>query len=210
MVLNPKGGCGKSTLATNLAGYYASKGNKVGLADHDPQQSSLAWLEQRPEDAATIEGYAAYVEGARAPRGLDHLIMDVPAGVHGTALTPLLRAAETVLVPVLPSPIDIRAVTTFLDELISNNRVSREQTKVALVGNRVRENTRVYLALVGFLKRTKLPFVGTLRDTQNYIRAAERGLSVFEFAPSATEIDRKQWARITRWLNSAKAQPAPK
>ena len=122
--------------------------------------------------------------------------------------TPLLRNVQTVLVPVLPSPIDIRAVTQFLDELLATNRVNREQTKVGLVGNRVRENTRVYLALVGFLKRTKLPFVGTLRDSQNYIRAAERGLSVFEFAPSATEIDRKQWARVTRWLNSAKAKPS--
>ncbi len=208
MVLNPKGGCGKSTIATTLAAYYAERGNKVALADFDSQSSSLDWLAQRPASLPEITGFAAFEPATRIPRTFDFLIMDAPAATHGKDLTQLIRAAQTILIPVMPSPVDIRATSAYLDDIMVRNQVVNEKTKLAVVANRVRENTKIYRALTQYLKGLKIPFIGTLRDSQNYIRAMESGQSIHEFAPAATEIDRKQWAKIFRWLNSAKALPA--
>lgn len=207
MVINAKGGCGKTTLATNLAGYYAAeKGQAVAIADFDPQLSSLDWLKQRPEGRPEILGIDASDGSFRAPRNIDILILDVPAAVHGKVLTDLVKRAESLVIPVLPSPIDMRACAHFIHELLLVGKVDREQVKLAVVANRVKENTLIFHALEQFLRRLKIPRIGTLRDTQNYIRAAERGLSVFEMAPSAVEHDLEQWASITRWLNSKRSR----
>jgi len=205
MVINAKGGCGKTTLATNLAGFYASKGQNVAIADFDPQGSSLDWLKARPEDRPTITGIAAYEGSFRTPRNIDTLILDVPAAVHGKILTALVRRAESLVIPVLPSPIDMRACAHFIQELLLVGKVNRDEVKLAVVANRVRENTVIFHTLEKFLKRLKIPRIATLRDTQNYIRAAERGLSIFEMAPSAVEHDLEQWKSLTRWLNSKRS-----
>jgi chromosome partitioning protein len=208
MVLNAKGGCGKTTIATNLASYYTWElEQKVVLADFDPQGSSLAWLKARDEIWPEIGGIAAWKDSLRVPNDTDVVIMDAPARVHGKELTALVRRAETIIVPVLPSPIDIRAAADFLKDLLTTGKVSRKETKVAVVANRVRENTLIYHTLEAFLQSLKIPFVTTLRDTQNYIRAEERGVGIFEMAPSMVWQDLEQWEPLIRWLRSKRSQP---
>ena len=208
LVLNAKGGCGKSTIATNLASYFASEmGEKVVLADYDPQESSLAWLEARDENRPHIEGIAAYKEPLRVARDTDYVIMDAPARVHGKELTQLMRKAETVLFPVLPSPIDMRAATKYMEEVKKNGRVSRKEVKIGVLANRVRENTLVFSELYDFIKAMKLPYVASLRDTQNYIRAEQRGIGLFEMAPSQVYQDLEDWKPLTKWLRSKRSQP---
>ncbi len=207
MVLNPKGGCGKSTIATNIASYYATQDKSVALADFDPQASSLDWLAARPEKAPQIIGIPAWKDGFKAPRNTDVLIIDVPAGVHGKELTALIRRAQSVIIPVLPSPIDMRAAAKFAHEIHHVGRVEKNQVKLAVVANRVKENTLVFQILNKFLRKLDIAFIGKLRDTQNYIRAAEQGLGIFELAPSSVSIDLQQWDAITRWLISKRSQP---
>ncbi len=213
LIMNPKGGCGKTTLATNLAGYYAVTGQSVLLADFDPQSSSLDWLAVRPETCPEIQGVAAYDEKFRASKKIDVLIMDAPAGIHGKQLTDLLRRTETIIMPVLPSPLDVRAATHFVEELRRINKIVKSEVKLATVANRVRDHTLAGNDLTEYLSKLKLPngkkfpFMATLRASQNYIRAAEKGLSIFEFAPSATETDRNQWKPLVRWLNSVRSRP---
>ena len=139
------------------------------------------------------------------PKGTEYLIMDAPAAVHGKEVTELVKRAESVVIPVLPSPIDIRAAVHFIHDILLVGRVSRHVTKLAVVANRVRENTLVYHKLQLFLKRLDIPFIATLRDTQNYIRAAERGIGIFEMAPSLVSHDLEQWKSLTRWLNSKRS-----
>jgi chromosome partitioning protein len=208
LVLNAKGGCGKSTIATNLASYFASvMGQKVVLADYDPQESSLAWLEARDEKWPHIEGIAAHKDPLRVARDTDVVIMDAPSRVHGKELTQLMRKPETVLFPVLPSPIDMRAATKYMEELLSNGRVTRKEVKIGVIANRVRQNTLIYAELYDFIKSIKLPYIATLRDTQNYIHAEERGIGVFEMAPSQVYQDLEDWRQLTRWLRSKRSMP---
>jgi chromosome partitioning protein len=207
MVLNAKGGCGKTTIATNLAGFYADRGKNVTLADLDPQGSSLDWLKARPENRPEIHGINAFKDGLRYPRNTEILIMDAPAAIHGKQITPLVRRVQSLIIPVLPSPIDIRAVAHFIEELLLVGKVNREEIKLAVVANRVKENTVIYHTLEKFLRRLGIPRIATLRDTQNYIRAAERGLSIFEMAPSQMEPDVEQWRSLTRWANSKRSLP---
>lgn len=208
MVLNAKGGCGKSTIATNLASYFAAEmGKKVVLADYDPQESSLAWLETRDERWQHIEGFAAHKEPLRVAKDTDIVIMDAPARVHGKELTQMMRKVETVIFPVLPSPIDMRAATKYMEELMKNGRVSRGEVKIGVVANRVRENTIIFAELYDFIKSMRLPYVATLRDTQNYIRAEERGVGIFEMAPSQVYQDLEDWESLTKWLRSKRSMP---
>ncbi|MEO6697274.1 MAG: ParA family protein [Gammaproteobacteria bacterium] len=207
MLLNAKGGCGKSTLATNLASYYADQGLAVTLADFDPQGSSMAWLAARPTEYPSIQGVAAWQEPLRVPKETERLVIDAPARVHGKELTEMVRRAQTLVIPVLPSPIDIRAVADFIKELLLVGKVSRKQTKLAVVANRVRENTIIFHTLERFLESLEIPFVTTLRDSQNYIRAAERGLGLFELPPYLVWQDLEQWEPLIKWLNSKRSMP---
>lgn len=207
MVLNAKGGSGKTTIATNLASYYATQGKEVVLADYDPQGSSLGWLEARSPARTPIKGVNACEGAVRAGRGTDLVIMDPPAAVHGKDLNALLKKAETILIPILPSPIDMRAAADFVQEIKTNARIAGKKAKVAIVANRVREYTTIYQELEEFLSHLKVPVLSHLRDSMNYIRAAEKGLGIFEFAPYSTQADRDQWAPIIKWLNSKRSRP---
>jgi chromosome partitioning protein len=208
MVLNAKGGCGKSTISTNLASYYAwEKEQKVVLADYDPQGSSMAWLEARGEEWPEIQGIAAWKDPLRHSPDTDVLIIDAPARVHGPELTQLVRKVETILFPILPSPVDIRAATGYMQELKSNGRVGRGEVKVGVIANRVREQTVIFSDLFAFIKSLKVPYVGTLRDTQNYIRAEQRGIGIFEMAPSQVWRDVEDWQSLVKWLNSKRSLP---
>jgi chromosome partitioning protein len=209
MVLNAKGGCGKSTLATNVAVYFAQDGQQVCIADYDPQRSSLDWLAQRPADLPAISGVAAFDEGLRSvPRNTDVLIIDAPARVHGTELNELVRRAETILVPVLPSSIDMKACNHFMAELLEIGKVSRKQARLAVIANRVREYTLIYEELDEYLKKLKVPYLGALREAQNYVRAYSRGMGVLELPEYLAWPDWKQWKPIGEWLGSKRSQPA--
>jgi len=177
------------------------------LADFDSQGSGLEWLRARSEKYPPIEGIPAWKSGQRLPKDADYLVMDAPAAVYGKEVTGLIKHAQSVVMPVLPSPIDIRAATHFIHDILLNGKVSRNETKLAVVANRVRENTIVYHKLQRFLKRLEIPFIATLRDTQNYIRAADRGIGIFEMAPSMVGQDIEQWKSLTRWLNSKRSLP---
>ena len=207
MVLNSKGGCGKSTIATNLASYFAYyEEKKVTLVDFDPQGSSRDWLKVRSRQWPEITGIDATKEPVRFSKDTEIVIMDAPARVEGRELANLVKRVETIIIPVLPSPIDIRAAAQFIKELLTNGRVSRNETKVVVIANRVRENTLSYHALNAFLKSLKIPFVTTLRDTQNYVYAEDKGIGIFEMAPSRVWQDLEQWDPLVKWLRSKRSR----
>lgn len=214
LVLNTKGGCGKTTLATNLASLYAGRGLRTVLMDHDPQASSMHWLAQRPANRPPIHGIAVHarsgsVTGAwhqRLPHGTERVIVDAPAGLAGIALVDRVQQADAVLVPVLPSAIDIRASADFIRDLLLLCKVRTRGIRVGLVANRVRKNTVVYQALRRFLDTLDLPFLATLRDTQHYVRAADQGLGVHELTEARTVLDQNQWRPILAWLEQAPAR----
>lgn len=208
MVLNSKGGCGKSTIATNLASYYAADGKRVALVDYDPQASSLDWLARRPATRPEIVGIDGAREGlTHLPRNSDVVIEDAPARSHGAELTDLVRHADTVIVPVLPSKIDMLASTKFLDELAKVGKVKRRQVKVAVVANRIRENTIIFDDLDEYLDGLKMPYVATFREAQNYIRAYVRGLGIFELPEYLAWPDLEQWEPLIEWLKSRRSRP---
>jgi len=179
----------------------------VALADLDNQRSSLEWLDARADDYPAVTGVDGCNGGLRVPRSCDMLVLDAPAAVHGTDLTALVKRAETIVIPVLPSPMDMRACAHFITELLTVGKVSRQQTKLAVVANRVRETTVIYQSLEAFLRKLSIPFIATLRDSQNYIRAAERGLGIFELAPSLAANDLEHWKPLLRWLKSKRSRP---
>jgi len=208
MVMNAKGGCGKSTLATNIAGYFARQGSKVALADYDPQRTGLDWLESRPEELPKITGVAAFEDGLRSvPRDTEVLVIDAPARTHGAEMNELVRRAETIIVPVLASPIDMKAAAHFMAELKELGKVQREQARLAVVANRVRENTLVFEELDQYLSKLKVPYLTALRQSTNYLRAYQRGMSVFDLPEYLAWPDWKQWEPITKWLGSKKSLP---
>ena len=208
MVINAKGGSGKTTIATNLASYFATQNKNVTIIDYDPQGSSLAWLDARSPAKRPIQGIAGFKKNAERPkRSTDIVIMDAPAAVHGAELTKMVRKAKTILIPVLPSPIDMRAATSFIKELKSSAPVSQKKAKLALVANRSRDITNIFWELEEFLSTQKLPYLTMLRDSQNYVRAAERGLGIYEMGPAATAVDRDQWEPIIKWVKSKRSQP---
>jgi chromosome partitioning protein len=209
MVMNSKGGCGKSTLATNVASYFAGRGYKVALADYDPQRTSLDWVAVRPEDLPRITPVDACEEGLRAvPRDTEILVIDAPARTHGSEMNELVRRAETILVPVMPSPIDMKACAHFMKELLELGKVQREQARLAVVANRVRENTLLYEELDQYLGKLKVPYLSALRQSTNYLRAFQRGMGIFELPEYLAWPDWKQWEPITKWLESKRSQPA--
>jgi chromosome partitioning protein len=192
LIANPKGGSGKSTLATNLAGYFAARGKHVLLADLDRQQSSSNWLERRPADATPIL--------TKHTTKLDWIITDSPAGLRDDKLTDAVKMADCVIVPVQPSAFDIGATSDFLAVLAEEKAIRKNKTFVALVGMRVNARTHSAVRLAEFMKQTDLPILAYLRNTQNYVAAAEQGLSIFDMRQSLVEQDIAQWKRLLSWI----------
>jgi len=200
VVANPKGGVGKSTVATNIAGYFASKGHAVMLGDADRQQSSRLWLGLRPPGARPISTWELNAENiVKPPKGTTHVVLDTPAGMHGKMFREVLKLADKVVVPLQPSIFDIFATRTFLDELAEHSKATRMQ--VGIVGSRVDARTISADKLHEFVDGLGLPVLGYLRHTQNYIHLAARGLTLFDVAPGRVERDLQQWEGICRWLD---------
>jgi chromosome partitioning protein len=205
LVANPKGGVGKSTVATNLAGYFARQGRRTMLGDLDRQQSSRAWLGLRPATLPAIESWDVDAERiARPPRGVTHVVLDSPAALHGHLLKDSLRVADRVIVPLQPSLFDIYATTAFLAKLAERGDL-KANGQVGVLGMRVDQRTRSADQLQRFVEGLNLPVLGFLRDTQNYVQLAAHGLTVWDVAPSRVEKDVEQWGSLLAWADGGKA-----
>ncbi|WP_050476448.1 ParA family protein [Herbaspirillum rhizosphaerae] len=209
VVANPKGGVGKSTLSTNLAGYFASRGHGVLLGDIDRQQSARAWLNIRPPAATQIATWDIsedYI--AKPPKGTTHVVLDTPAGLHGWRLNDVLKMADKVIVPLQPSIFDILATQDFLRRLAEEKAVRQGEIDVGIVGMRVDARTRSADQLHRFIEGLNLPVLSYLRDTQNYVQLAAHGLTLWDIAPSRVQRDIEQWQPIVDWVEG-RPLPAP-
>lgn len=209
VVLNSKGGCGKTTLATNLASHYALRGPRPALMDCDRQGSAIRWLERRPAEAPPVHGIVAYKRrmGAtrswqlRVPPETETLIVDSPAGLDRDALRQLSHDATSLLIPVMPSAIDIHSTVRFIGELLVGAGVDRRRRNVAVVANRIRRNTRSFIKLTRFLDSLEIPVIAALRDVQAYVTAAEEGIGLYEMKPSRVRKDLVHLDRVIAWLD---------
>ncbi|MFO1250601.1 MAG: ParA family protein [Inhella sp.] len=201
VVANTKGGVGKSTLASNLAGYLARQGRRVMLGDTDAQQSARQWLEQRPEGLPAIEGWEAEGDKLRSPKGAQHLVLDTPAGLHGKALEQAVAVARHILVPLQPSPFDAQASLPFVRQLEKLAGKRSQPPRIGLVVMRNKEGTQSSQQVQTFLAAAGLSPVAVLRDTQDYIHLAARGLTLWDVAPSRVERDLEQWQPLLEWLD---------
>ena len=204
LIANPKGGSGKSMLATNLAGLLAHQGHQVMLGDIDRQQSSRQWLKLRPSILPRIDSWRLEPDKpARPPAGTTHAVLDSPAGLHGARLGQALDVVERVIVPSQPSLFDILATGQFLEALAAERKMRGQRNRLAVVGMRVDARTRAAAELERFLADLGLPVLAFLRDTQNYVQAAAHGMTIFDLSLSRSAQDRAQWQPIIEWIGSA-------
>lgn len=199
VVANPKGGVGKSTLATNVAGWLARQGHSVMLGDIDRQQSARQWLALRPPQLPRISGWDIDDEHVlKPPKGTTHIVLDTPAGLHGKRLEAVLKIADKLMIPLQPSLFDIQATHAFIRSLQGHKRA--DSIQMGLVGMRVKDHTHANQHLHEFVSTLPLPLIGDLRDTQNYVHLAARGLTLWDVAPGRVERDLVQWQSLLPWL----------
>ena len=200
VVANPKGGVGKSTLATNIAGYFASKGHAVLLGDADRQQSSRLWLSLRPGVARTISTWEMHADQlVKPPKGTTHVVIDTPGGLHGWRFNDVLKMADKLVVPLQPSVFDIFATRDFLDKVAEHRHA--DKLAVGIVGMRMDARTLAADKLREYVASLHLPVLGELRNTQNYVHLAARGLTLFDVSPHRVEKDLEQWQALCHWLD---------
>jgi len=209
VILNPKGGCGKSTLATNLAAFYAQQGRTPTIMDFDPQGSTITWLKRRPEALPTIHGIAAYKKPMQATRSWQlrvpddsvTVIVDSPAGISHDELREITRDSTTILVPVLPSSMDIDTASRCIADLLLAANIDRNDHRLAVVANRTRKHTKSLARLMRFLDSLGIPIIAVLRDSQSFVDSAEMGIGLHEMQPSRVRPDLEQLERIARWID---------
>lgn len=208
LILNPKGGSGKSTIATNLASYFATQQRRPTLMDLDSQASSTRWLGKRTSQQPHIHGVAGYERKAgvtrsfalRVPSDSQCVVVDTPAALDAQRLPELTKDAQAIIVPVLPSDIDIHAATRCISDLLLIAKIKRNEQRIAVIANRVKRNTLMYRSLMKFLYTLQIPVVATLRDSQAYVRAFENGIGLFEMKPYMVREDLEQWMPLLGWL----------
>jgi chromosome partitioning protein len=202
-VVNPKGGVGKTTLATNLAGFFATRGLSTMLGDADVQQSARQWLKLRAPALAPIQTWDVEGSMAKPPKGVTHVVIDTPAAISGRTLTDVVKASDKIIVPLAPSMFDVLATQKFLEELKSHFKSPKEMAKkVAIVGMRVDVRTKAAEQLGRFIAQIGIPVAGYVRDTQNYVHLAAHGMTVFDVPSQRVDQDRQTWASILTWVNS--------
>lgn len=218
LIINPKGGCGKTTIATNVAACLAHSGHNVVLFDHDPQGSSMNWLQNRPDNLPRISGVAACrtpMHGVtrswafRLPAEATHMVIDTPAALSPTSISKFVREANVILVPILPSAVDIQSTAAFIQELQKLKRVTGITDKVGLIANRVRGRSLAAQGLNDFLASISIPAVGKLRDSLNYINAIECGSGIVDLDGQITKRDSVVWKKLYDWMaqNTAPSRP---
>lgn len=212
VVLNPKGGSGKTTIATNLAAFYAARGQFPALQDLDAQASSTRWLAKRTENMPRIHGVSPFNVPAnvtrtyamRIPNEVVRIVVDTPAAINKHQYVEFTRNANRILIPVLPSDIDIQAVTRCIADLLLHAKIQRAENRMAVVANRVKPKTMVFHSLMRFLDSLKIPVVAVLRDSQHYIRAAESGIGLHEMKGSRFRADQANWKSLIDWIEEGK------
>jgi len=207
LIVNPKGGSGKSTIATNLASYYAVWGIPTALVDLDPQMSSLEWLRNRPASAPTIQGLNGLKGYIYPERGTQRIIYDAPARSDTNKIVKLIRMTDAVLIPVLPSMIDMRVVAKFVIDLKNKYAKLNKDVSIGLVANRVNHQYRSYRALNEFLGKLGIPVVTSLRDSQAYLKAADQGIGIFEMPSGDVEADLALWKNLVYWVEGKEIEP---
>jgi chromosome partitioning protein len=216
VILNPKGGSGKSTVATNLAARFAVVGKLPVLMDLDPQGSSMRWLKKRPDELAPIHGIAAFERSGavtrsfqlRIPQQTEVVIVDTPAALDAQRIPEITRGADAILVPVMPSEIDIHAAAKCIADLLLIGKVRRSQGRLGIIANRVRSNTLISQTLMRFLRSLDIPLVATFRDSQNYVRSAQLGTGIHEMPAWQVKRDLEDWQQLSTWLDSRQPLPA--
>ena len=215
-ILNSKGGSGKTTISLNLASFYAETGYSTVLIDYDSQGSSTFWVSTRAEQQPSIYCIPAYQQSARLtrsfqmrlPSGSERVIIDTPAAVTHRQLEEITNRSNFIIIPVLPSSIDIHAASGFIEQLSRLNRVRRGEAKLAVVASRVNANTKIYSALEEYLHNTDIPFVAKIRDTQNYIHAINEGKGLFEvYPPHKVARDLADWYPLINWIEQKEMFP---
>ncbi len=208
LVINAKGGCGKTTIATNLASYFAAEGKETALFDYDPQGSSLVWLRQRPSHLPKISGVNAQQQQQgmtrsfmlKIPPTTEYVVMDTPACLKGHELSQYLRGVQSVVIPVLPSIIDTNATHKFIEEIHKVSKINQYPIKLYLIANRVNPRTRSFQAMMQFIESSHLPVLAYLRDTVNYVHASDLGVGIHELPHVKAEHDREVWDRLIKRL----------
>lgn len=210
LVANAKGGCGKTTIATNLASYYAERGTSCALIDCDPQASSSQWLKARSDERNPIIGIEAFKTSLggtrnwaqRLPRTVSRIIVDTPAALQGGELDDQIALADLIIVPVLPSSIDIRAAARFIGNILLSPQYRISKKPILVIANRVRHRTLAINKLNAFLNSLKLPQAGAIRDTQLYIHGAESGIGIAEMPMSKTGKDLNHWQQLHQTIEA--------
>lgn len=216
VVMNAKGGVGKTTIATNLASYFAVNGVPTAIMDYDPQGSSLRWLEQRAPEAPHIHGSDAAPRkdnglksvGRFVPHETRQLVIDAPAGPSRLLMQEILTRANALLIPVAPSKIDIRATANFIKELLLAGGVRHRRIRTAVVANRARSSTAVYEPLERFVRSLRLTFLTHLLDSEVYVEAGDTGYGIFEIDAARTAGQRRDFMPIVRWVDQGAPAPA--
>lgn len=200
-VVNRKGGSGKSTFAAHLAVWCARQGHAVMLGDVDRQQSSRGWLRLRDPSLPAVAPWAVDQKHVlRVPTGITHVVLDTPGGLHGFELARVVMFADAIVIPVCPSLFDRESAAACHAELMTLPRVASGRCRVGAVGMRIDARTRGAEQLRAWADKRKLPLIGTLRETRLYVRALERGLTLFDLPGREVAQDLAQWESILAWL----------
>lgn len=200
LVVNPKGGCGKTTVATNLATYYSVWDISTALVDLDPQQSTMDWLRIRPDTEKPIQGFNGLKGKIYPDPDTERVIYDCPARTDNAKVARLIAMVDVVIIPVMPSAIDMRVAAKFIADIVGKIKKSKSKAILGVVANRAQKNYHSYAALLDFLKALEVPFVGTIRNSQQYVKAADTGVGIFEMDLSDVKADMKEWEPIIQWV----------